>query len=76
MRSISPSQNGDHLGEVGEDLGGPQRRLGRVVEVVGERPRGAGLDGRPESVQTADGRRRSRCEKVVVVMAPVWHDRA
>ena len=46
MRSISPSQNGRHLGDVGEHLARSPAGLLGVVEGLGQRPRLASLDRR------------------------------
>ena len=45
-RSTSPSQYANISATWASTSRGPQRRLGRVVEALGERPRRAGLDGR------------------------------
>ena len=68
IRSTSPSQYGSISARWASTSRGPQRRLGIVVEAVGERPRRPGLDrragarrgaGRPPSSRCDRGRRRS-----------------
>ena len=72
-RSISPSQNGQHLLDVGEDLARTPRRFGSGAVVLGQRPRLAGHHPGCQIGVCRVGPR--RCVRRHCSCQPVWHAR-
>ena len=68
LRFAEPER--EHLLEVGEQLARSPRRLGRVIEPLGKRPRGSSLQGgrKPESRSATAA---SRLSKSFVVAGPL-----